>query len=102
MDRLVTLSKKPTQLNRNGEGGRYPRVRGENLCRFGGKGGGPSTEGLWQVVGHGFSGNGRVVTVAVERGTVGITRRAAAGLRGTEPGGSVKTRRIGREPGVCR
>ena len=86
MDRLVTLSKKPTQLNRNGEGGRYPRVRGENLCRFGGKGGGPITGGslgtclvgTGQVVGHGFGGNGRIVTVAVERGrmeTPGALRR---------------------------
>ena len=70
MDRSVTLSRKPTQPNRDGRRGCYPRVREENLWQFGGKGGGPSTEGLWQVVGRCFSGNGRMVTVAVERGRV--------------------------------
>ena len=46
------------------------------MWRFSGEGGGLSTEGFWQVVGRGFSGNGRMVTVAVETGRVGIARRA--------------------------
>ena len=54
----------------------------------------------WQVVDRGSSGNGRMVTVAVEKSRVGIARRAPAARRGTEPGGSEKTRRIGRGPGV--
>ena len=41
-------------------------------------------------MGRSFSGNGRMVTVAVERGRVGIARRAPAGRRGTEPGGSAE------------
>ena len=50
-----------------------------NLWRSGGKGGGPSTEGLRQVMGRGFGGNGRTVTVAaVERRRVVIARRAPA------------------------
>ena len=61
--------------------------------------GGASTEGLWHVVGRGFSASGRMVTVTVERGRVGIARRAPAGRRGTDPGGSVKTCRIGRGAG---
>ena len=46
--------------------------------------------GTGLVVGRGFGGNGRMVTDVVERGRVGIARRAPAGRRGTEPGGSVK------------
>ena len=46
--------------------------------------------GTGQVVGRGFGGNGRMVTVAVERGRMGIARRAPVGRRGMEPGGSVK------------
>ena len=102
MDKSVTMSRKPSQSDRNGGSGCYPRVLGENLWRFGGNGGDPSAEGLCQVVGRGFGGNGRKVTVAVERGRMGIARRAPAGRRGTEPGGSVKNRRIGRGPGVRR
>ena len=98
----ATLSRKPSQSNRNGGSGCYPRVRGDNLWRIGGNGGGPIIEGLWQVVDRGFGGNGRMVTVAVERSRVGIARRAPAGRRGTEPGGSVKTRRIGRGLGLRR
>ena len=56
VDRSVTLSRKPTQPNRDGGSGCYPPFGGENLWWFGGKCGGPSTEGLWQVVGRGFSG----------------------------------------------
>ena len=99
MDRSVTLSRKPIQPNRDGEGGCYPRVRGEKLWRFGGKGGGPSTEGLWRVAGRCFGGYGEMVTVAVERGRMRIARRAPVARRGTEPDGSVKTRRIGRGAG---
>ena len=102
MDKSVTMSRKPSQSDRNGGSGCYPRVLGENVWRFGGNGGDPSAEGLCQVVGRGFGGNGRKVTVAVERGRMGIARRAPAGRRGTEPGGSVKNRRIGRGPGVRR
>ena len=40
-----------------------------------------------------------MVTVAVERGRIGISRRAPTGRRETAPGGSVKTRRIGRGAG---
>ena len=75
----ATLSRKPSQSNRNGGSGCYLRVRGENLWRFSGEGGGLSTEGFWQVVGRGFGGNGRTVTVAaVERRRVVIARRAPA------------------------
>ena len=110
VDRSVTLSRKPTQPNRDGGSGYYPRVRGEDLWRFRGKGGGPVTGGslgtclvgTGRVVGRGFGENGRIVTVAVDRGRMRIARRAPAGRRGTEPGGSVKTRRIGRGPGVRR
>ena len=77
------------------------------MWQFGGKGGGPITGGslgtclvgTGQVVGLGFGGNYRMVAVTVKRGRVGITRCAPARRRGTEPGGSVKTRRIGRRPG---
>ena len=79
VDRSVTSSRNPTQPNRAGGSGCYPRVREENVWRLGEKGGRPSTECLWQVVGRGFSGNGRMDTVAVERGKVGIARRAPAG-----------------------
>ena len=89
VNRSVTLSRKPIQPNRDGGSGRYPRVRGENIRRFGGKGGVLGTEGLWQVVGRGFGGNGDMVTVTVERGRVRIARRAPAGQLGMEPGGSV-------------
>ena len=44
--RSVTLSRKPTQPNRGGGSGCYPRVHGEKLWRFGGKSGGPSTGGF--------------------------------------------------------
>ena len=86
VDRSVTSSRNPTQPNRDGGSGCYPRVREENVWRLGEKGGRPSTECLWQVVGRGFSGNGGVVTVAVEMGRVGIARCAPAGRRGTETG----------------
>ena len=74
VDRSVTLSRKSTQPNRDGGSGCYPRVRGENLWRFGGKGGGPSADGSLEtclveagrLVDRGFGGNGRMVTVAVE------------------------------------
>ena len=110
MDRSVTLWRKRTQANRDGGSGCYPRVRGENPWWFGGKGGGPITcgslgtclVGTWQVVGRGSGENSRMVTVEVERGRVGIARPAPAGRRGTEPGGSVTIRRIGRGPGVRR
>ena len=86
MDRSVTLSRKPTQPNREGGNGCYPRVRGENPWRFGGKRGGPITGGSLgmclvgteQVVGRGFGGNSRMVTLAVERGgweSPGVLRR---------------------------
>ena len=80
VDRSVTLSRKPTQPNRDGGSGLYPRVRGENLW-FGGKGGAPSTEGLWQVVGRCFGGYGEMVTVVVERGRVGIARGLSSEAR---------------------
>ena len=110
MDRSVTLSRKLTQPNHDGGSGCYPRFCGENLWRFGENGGGPITGssmgtcsvGTGRVVDRGFGGNSRMETVVVERGRVGIARRASAGRRGTEPGGSVKTRRIGRGPGVGR
>ena len=90
MDRSVTLSRKPTQPNRDGGSGCYPRVHGENLWRFGRKGGGPITGGCrgtclvgtGQVVGRGFGGNGRMATVTVERGWMEISRRAPTGRRG--------------------
>ena len=87
MDGSVTLSRKPTEPNRGGGSGCYPRVHGENLWRFGGKGGGPSTGGslgtclvgAGRLVGRGFGGNGRMVSTAVEKGRVGIGGRAPAG-----------------------
>ena len=109
VDRSVTLSRKPTQLSRDGGSGCHPRVRGENLWRFSGKGERPSTGGS---LGTCLVGAGQVVdrsfgirqggNLALERGMVGIARRTPSGRRGMEPGCPVKRRRIGRGPGLRR
>ena len=77
MDRSVTLSRRPTQPNAM-EGVAAILESAEKTWRFGGKGGGPSTGGSLgtclvgggRLVDYGFGGNGRMVTAAVERGSV--------------------------------
>ena len=91
MDRSVRFSKKPTQSNRDGGSGGYCGVREENPWWFGRNGGcstiggskATSSIGTRQVVGRGFSGNSRIVTVAVDRDRAEIARRAPAGRRRT-------------------
>ena len=59
VDISVTSSRKPTQQNRDGGSGRYPRVRGENVRWLGEKGVGLISKDLWQVVGRWFAVNGQ-------------------------------------------